>query len=99
MHPAVGQLERLLHLGDALDLGVAGERVLINGGGVADEREDGRAGAVDRVDMHAVGVGQPIGELLDVFRGRAVFHDEDHNILPFESRVCGKMNMFAAAEE
>ena len=78
MHAAVCQLERLLHLGDAVNLGIAQQRVLVNSGGIADQSQNGGAGADNRVDMDAVLFVQPVGEMVDVLVGCAVFHDYDH---------------------
>ena len=78
MELAVCQLERLLYLDDILHLRVAQQRVLIHSARVADQADDDRAFAVNRVclDIPALNV---LGQFLNVLAGRALLHDDNHS--------------------
>ena len=80
MELTVCQLERLLHLENVFDLRVAQQRVLIDRARVADQADDDRARAVNRVGFDVPALDMP-GKLLDMLAGRALFHNNDHNFV------------------
>ena len=77
MELAVGQLEWLLHLDNVFHLGVAQQRVLIHRARVADETDDDRTRAVDRVGLDIPTLDVP-GKLFNVFAGRTLLHNDNH---------------------
>ena len=77
MELAVCQLERLLHLDDVLNLRVKHECVLVNSAGVADQTDNDGVLAVDRVCLYVPALDM-LGQLLNVFVGRALLHNDDH---------------------
>ena len=80
MELAVCQFERLLHLEDVFDLRVAQQRVLVDCTRVADQADDDRTCAVNRVGFDVPALDMP-GKLLNMLAGRALFHNNDHNFV------------------
>ena len=80
MELTVCQLELLLHLEDVLNLRVAQQRVLVDCTRVADQADDDRTCAVNRVGFDVPALDMP-GKLLDMLAGRALFHNNDHSFV------------------